>query len=373
MVAPAPEKSPRKEASLPAPLAEFYSQPKPHWLVEESLSANRWTIQLEDPTLRRNALISIPFDVFIAPGMSLLDKTQWRDLLTTKLYIYLALTGRNSFIRTSTSSRTLKPALDRLLNSFAGMVGMPPLPDGSQWSFTPHQLRRFFAITYYYRFRDRSLTALSHYLRHNNPDSTRTYITEAKMGGLLKMVDQAKADMERARRAHRSEQTRQREFEEVGLDFRVEIFQGALAGTETLAGWAGARMFDELKRLRNEWDRRLEVGDFGADAPTLDDLITEFARSQVLEPNGQGHSYCACTASEKDTSVAACALEGRQREGIGSTRLGPDLRFAADLIQPSRQRATSASVAAVRHERKLVRYQRSDAGRQGARLARSIG
>lgn len=224
------------------------------------------------------------------------------------------------------------PNISRGLQVFALAMDVPALPDGSHWSFAPHQFRRFFAIIYYYRYRDRSLTALSQYLCHYDPDSTRSYITEARLGGFFKLVDQARVDLVQARRALAREELRLQTFEEVGLDFRLEVYRGALDGSEHLSGWAGARILSDLQRLKEEWQARLEVGDYGAEQPTFDQLLMEFASSQRLEPNGQGHSYCSCTDSEKDLSVAGCVLEAQKKDRRAQRRQGRDLRFAEDLI-----------------------------------------
>lgn len=220
---------------------------------------------------------------------------------------------------------------DSGLVEFAAEVRVPALPDGSHWVFTPHQFRRFFAVVYYYRYRDRSLTALSQYLCHYDPDSTRTYITEARLGGFLKMVDQSRADREQARRALKQEQARLELFDEVGLQLRVEVFSRALEGLEPMSGWAGQRILNELRHLKAKWENSVEVGSFEGGGVTLDEVIIGFAKTQVLEPNGQGHSYCACRNSEKDLSVAGCILEGRRRDPSTESRQGPDLRFAADM------------------------------------------
>lgn len=224
------------------------------------------------------------------------------------------------------------PNISRGLLAFAEEMKVPALPDGTYWSFAPHQFRRFFAVVYYYRYRDRSLTALSQYLCHYDPDSTRSYITEARFGGFFKLVDHARADLEQARRALAREDLRLRTFEEVGLDFRLEIYRRALDGHEQLSGRAGTRILNDLQRLKADWQARAEVGDYGADGPTFDRLLIEFAGAQSLEPNGQGHSYCACGNSEKDLSVAGCVIAARRKNPEAQRRQGPDLRYAEDLI-----------------------------------------
>lgn len=229
------------------------------------------------------------------------------------------------------SDRTFTPNISSALSAFSAIARVPTLPDGTSWRFSPHQFRRFFAIVYYYRYRDRSLTALSHYLQQNDPDSTRTYITEARVGGLLKMADVARADREQARKAYEREKLRAQDFEAVGLEFRVEVYKGVIEGTEHIGGFGGERLRRDLEQAVSYWRANLEVGEYGATASTLDELIVQFATGRTLEPSGSGHSYCSCTTSREDMAVAACVNEARSRGVEANDRRGPDLRFAYDL------------------------------------------
>ena len=150
-------------------------------------------------------------------------------------------------------------------------------------------------------------------------------ITTAKSATYLENVG-----LERAKRDHFLEISRQNDFEEVALEFRVAIYSGALDGSEQLSGWAGIRIVRDLRELKREWETKIEVGEYDADAPTLDQLLIRFAEQTRLEPNGQGHSYCSCTNSEKDLSAARCIEESQTRDPNALRRQGPDLRFAAD-------------------------------------------
>lgn len=230
------------------------------------------------------------------------------------------------------SPRTYAPDISRALRAFSTFVDVPPLPDGSEWIFAPHQFRRFFAIIYYYRYRDRSLTALSNYLQHYDPDSTRSYLTEARVGGFLKMVDLANAESERSRRAFHREKTRKESFEEVALEFRVEVYNGILNGKEHIGGFGGERVRRDLQGAISHWNSRIEVGDFGSVATTLDEVILAFAKERSLEPNGAGHSYCSCTTSPAEMEVAACLNEAKRVGAEATGQRGPDPRFAYDVI-----------------------------------------
>lgn len=76
---------------------------------------------------------------------------------------------------------------------FAEYVGVPPLPDGTYWNFTAQQFRSFFALTYYHRWSYPSLTALSLFMRHYNPDTTRAYVTATGRGNYIKIADERNA------------------------------------------------------------------------------------------------------------------------------------------------------------------------------------
>jgi integrase len=79
--------------------------------------------------------------------------------------------------------RHLQPSKD--LDGFAELVGVSKLSGGSIWHFTPHQFRRFFAITYVWRYQHGDLGALAHHLRHFNLRMTQRYVTEAIAGLIL--------------------------------------------------------------------------------------------------------------------------------------------------------------------------------------------
>lgn len=80
--------------------------------------------------------------------------------------------------------------------SFRGQVSVPafaaflPIPDGKSgpWHLTPHQLRRFFAMVYLWRYEYGELSALSWMLRHFNLEMTRLYATEAERGAIFSEV-----------------------------------------------------------------------------------------------------------------------------------------------------------------------------------------
>lgn len=225
--------------------------------------------------------------------------------------------------------------LIRKLDQFASFVGMPPSPDGTPWELAPHQLRRFFAITYYWRYRYPSLTALSDFLRHNDPDVTRRYITETAGGGLVRMAEERRV-MAKTRTESTVIRRRQGafdDFEEVRREFMIERFRNVAMGLETMGGFGGERLKAEVQDLVREAKRLVEVRSSRRESvgPTFDELLVEFVKDRRMEPHGLGHSYCKCTSHEGDLATAAC-LTAKRQAGRDTTRdAGPDHTFAVDM------------------------------------------
>ncbi|WP_207484957.1 site-specific integrase [Arenibaculum pallidiluteum] len=231
--------------------------------------------------------------------------------------------------------RHVKFDLPRKLMDFARFIHVPLLANGTEWVFSPHQFRRFFAITYYYRFRNPSLTALSDFMRHHDPDMTRRYITEAAGGGLIRMAEERRiaAVSSTDRRTLAEKQRAFSDFQEVGAEFRADRYKAVACGRETLGGFGGERLKTELQELVRQAKRMVEVRSArGTDLEqTFDELLIEFVKPRRLEPNGMGHSYCKCSGDHGDLAVAAC-LNARQAAGGDVTGAsGPDHAYAADM------------------------------------------
>ena len=65
------------------------------------------------------------------------------------------------------------------MNEFAALVEADRECEGSdKWIFSEHQFRRFFAMTYFYKFDASDLPTLSWHLRHDSFDMTEKYLTD---------------------------------------------------------------------------------------------------------------------------------------------------------------------------------------------------
>jgi hypothetical protein len=227
--------------------------------------------------------------------------------------------------------------LDLGLVTFAQFIQVPRLANGSHWHFTPHQFRRFFAVTYFHRFRYPHLTALSDFLRHNDPDMTRRYITEAASGAFLRMNEEKRVAQKSKAERRQQDGRRQvlKEFQNTSLEFRIERLRAVHDGQEKMTGFGGVWLTKELQKRVENLTRQIKITS-GAEKSghlTLDQVISEFAKSISLEPNGLGHSYCKCTSTEADRSAAECIKQSKVSDTVVSSSLyAPDQRFAADTI-----------------------------------------
>jgi integrase len=87
-----------------------------------------------------------------------------------------------------------KPVMQLALNlrRFGYFLKLPLTDDGEIWVFRMHQFRRFFAVLYIRRFELGDFEALSHHLRHWNPEMTRRYCLEPEVGALISQANTAR-------------------------------------------------------------------------------------------------------------------------------------------------------------------------------------
>ncbi len=151
------------------------------------------------------------------------------------------------------------------LKKFSSFVRTPKLDDESEWNFTPHQFRRFFAITYIWRFDGADYGALTYQLRHFNIEATRRYVTDAEMGRILK---------------------------EEGRSYTVSKLMAIAQGDSKPGGTMGKRMERHIHRLRKTVD---VAGD-----RDMQRKVERAVDSLGIVLRGTPWGYCGC----KDTAPA---------------------------------------------------------------------
>lgn len=171
-------------------------------------------------------------------------------------------------------------------------LDIPALADGSKWCFNPHQLRRFFAIMYAWRYEFGELSALSYQLRHYNLDMTRRYITEPTQG---------------------------KTFREVQTEHTVSILKEVALGRRDGSGPFGERFKKIAQKIRSQMISTVHVFTEEKFAERIERLILRSGK--VLK--GSPWGYCTCGSSSRDIRQAKCLNSGDLAEARG-----PDKRKA---------------------------------------------
>jgi hypothetical protein len=225
--------------------------------------------------------------------------------------------------------RPVKFSIRHLLDRVRDYLKVPLLDDGMAWTFKPHQFRKFFAVTYFWRWAFPDLTALTYHLRHFNPDTTRAYI-EMKAAEGLRMRDEKLADETRKRNTERKSN-----FDSTKAAFVHWTLREVANGGE-LSGSLGKRINARVDALKAEFLSEVQITEVENDAPSFDRVLSELAGTVSLEPHPEGHSLCGWGTGPADIEQNRCMSKCLQlREAhtgqSSATASGPDFGFADDI------------------------------------------
>lgn len=235
--------------------------------------------------------------------------------------------------------------INALLNRFANVVSVPLLPDGSTWNFTTHQLRRGFAIYYYYGNIYASLDALSRFLRHFDPEMTRRYITDETIGSLMRLREEMEARIQEAverewtkkeiKFALLAAKDRMNDFEGIRRDAMVGHMLDMVDGIEHPIGLGAHRLRDELEQMiedaRSSVRMKSRSNSPDVERTELIALLRKHAPRRRLEPHPAGHAHCGCDWGVQEQLAQAKCLQVKQAE-LGTTGdMRPDYAYARDV------------------------------------------
>jgi hypothetical protein len=195
-----------------------------------------------------------------------------------------------------------KTALFRVhkgLRELTNHLDIPPLADGSKWSFSPRQFRRFFAIMYIWRYEFGELSALSYQLRHYNLDMTRRYITEPTQGKI---------------------------FREVQTQHAVSILKEVALGRRDGSGPFGERFKKIAEKIRSQMINTVHVFTEEKFAERIERLILRSGK--VLK--GFPWGYCTCGSSSRDLGQAKCLNGADAAEARGPDKTKATLLTCAN-------------------------------------------
>lgn len=209
------------------------------------------------------------------------------------------------------------------LRQFATWVNVPPLDDGTFWIFASHQFRKFFAVSYQWRFFYPDFGALNHHMRQSI-EVTASY-TRMRGAATLRQYD---ATLARKRSTDWIEKDRGAALREEEETFIVEILRGMLVRGETLGGPKGRAL---TARLQKELSNQIHISNSGQPGP-LNEELERLAKALYMRTHAEGHGLCGCGTSSKDIETAACLIEREKRTGERSiTQSEPDMSFAEDV------------------------------------------
>ncbi|RIW07340.1 hypothetical protein D2T81_04020 [Azospirillum brasilense] len=260
--------------------------------------------------------------------------------------------------------------LGRLLSDFAEAVGItaPPESGSDAWVPHPHQLRRCFAMYYYWGNYYGNFDAISRHLRHYNPEMTRRYLTEVANGQLVRLADIQRAAMKAYRAAiartaaaqsemeladsaadaqrHQAKATEARllkaalrerydSWEEVRQDFLVQRHLQVFDGDEAPIGGGSAVMRQDIEQLVQEAAKKIRLDKPDSNLSPADvragfrGQLLKVAASYYLEPVPGGYALCRFRHGHiDDAPQAACLVKKRALEGMAAD-LRPDYAYAS--------------------------------------------
>lgn len=222
------------------------------------------------------------------------------------------------------------------IRALASYVNVPTLPDGTHWQFRSHQFRTFFATVYFYRFHYPSLTALSYFLFHFDPDQTKRYCTDVLRGQRQRILEQQAASIQERKELsllRNSQQGRANALASVQHQFLIETVMASVDGVSPMGGFGGETWNAEINHLIERTERSIVFSSGGSDREEFGDLLTRWLEGKALTPHPVGHSYCKCSSDPSDLNTAACLRAHREAAAAGSVSkpTGPNHAYAADL------------------------------------------
>ena len=236
--------------------------------IERDNANQPWMRFFIHKTLLADAVIPIP-EIVVA-ATEVLEKLSARARMgsQTPYLLQYNLPGSSTCVGLSSDGRpTFRfPAY---LRAFGYFVDVPPLTDGSRWTFKPHQFRRFFAILYIWIYDLGDLPALSELLRHSNLEQTRRYTRDHELGHIISMVDR---------------------------EHTASIMTATVLGGMPVSGTAGIRLNEVAKRMYERMSSAVQP----VSERKLHQRILKFVERTGLTIKAFPWGFCAINATSKN-------------------------------------------------------------------------
>lgn len=199
--------------------------------IERDELGKPWLRSFIHKTVQTQGTVPIPEVAALAVSVLTRLSARARGVSGTPYLFQYNIPGSNTVRRIGRSGVSTFP-LGKFTREFGYFVDVPPLADGSRWTFHPHQFRRFFAVLYVWCYELADWGALAHHLRHFNLEMTRRYVTDAELGGILHQANRERT---------------------------AQILADVARGNTHLAGAGGNRLEESLRDLTNRLTQRVQV------------------------------------------------------------------------------------------------------------------
>ncbi|WP_377277081.1 hypothetical protein [Rhizobium sp. R86522] len=224
------------------------------------------------------------------------------------------------------------------LKSFSVWARVPEVDGEGLWPFAPHQLRKFFGVTYFWRYSFPSLIALSLQYRHFNPETTMGYIT-TKAKDMLRIWDESNAEKARKSPATKMAKDRLDTIESSRLAFTRDVYSRVASG-ETITGPLGKLITAQVDEIKNRFNSSIQLSQAESGSAGFEAALDALAASARLKAHPEGHGLCGLEGNLRDVHNANCLLLKQRLTGTApQAATGPAFDFADDLgcLQCSQQ------------------------------------
>ena len=289
--------------------------------IERDNTGKPWLRSFIHKTLQTYGKVPVPEAV--AAAVAVLSRLSARARTTTGTNYLFQYNAPGTHIVVGIGREGF-PVLDlsKLTREFGYFVDVPPLPDGSRWSFHPHQLRRFFAVLYVWCYELADWGALAHHLRHFDLEMTRRYVTDDELGGILHQANRERT---------------------------AEILAGVASGNVQLTGAGGLHLDESLRNLYARLAHSVQV----VPERKLQQRVSRFVERTGLDLKALPWGYCAspqvqgpaarCTSSAGPAAPETATLS----TCVDCSRNVRSVEFKPYLQRPlSRHRRLAASTSA---------------------------
>lgn len=243
--------------------------------IERDECGKPWLCIFIHKTEQKNTTIPVPEIVAVAVGV--LEQLSERARAKTGTpYLFQFIVPGTDIAQGVNPAGLPNFKLGVFLRKFGYFIDVPVLPDGTRWTFCPHQFRKLFAILYIWVYELGDWGALSFYLRHFNLDMTKRYASDAELGHIIAMANK---------------------------QHTAEVLANAALGKTQINGLHGERLTQAAKRLHARLVQQIQV----VPERKFAQRIARFVERADITLRAFPWGYCAFSKTVKKTFV--CALD----------------------------------------------------------------